>query len=51
MKYIKITISSNFGNMFSLLFAAMFLNGLEPMLPTQILILNMTYDFSQYMSP
>ncbi|MCI1723460.1 MAG: HAD-IC family P-type ATPase [Lachnospiraceae bacterium] len=39
MKYIKITASSNFGNMFSILAASIFLPFL-PMLPVQILILN-----------
>jgi len=45
MKYIKITASSNFGNMFSILAASIFLPFL-PMLPVQILILNMIYDIS-----
>ncbi len=45
MKYIKITASSNFGNMFSILAASVFLPFL-PMLPVQILILNMIYDIS-----
>ena len=38
IKYIKMTISSNFGNMFSILFASAFLPFL-PMLPVQILLL------------
>ncbi|WP_423364127.1 magnesium-translocating P-type ATPase [Mycoplasma sp. P36-A1] len=45
MKYIKITASSNFGNMFSVLVATLFLPFL-PMLPLQILILNLIYDIS-----
>ena len=43
MKYIKITASSNFGNMFSLIFASIFLPFL-PMEPEHILILNLLYD-------
>jgi Mg2+-importing ATPase len=46
MKYIKMTASSNFGNMFSVLVASAFLPFL-PMMPIQILINNMMYDFSQ----
>ncbi|MDR0921933.1 MAG: magnesium-translocating P-type ATPase [Lactobacillales bacterium] len=45
MKYIKSTASSNFGNMFSVLVASMFLPFL-PMLPLQILFLNLIYDIS-----
>lgn len=45
MKYIKLTASSNFGNMFSILAASIFLPFL-PMLPVQILILNLIYDIS-----
>lgn len=45
LKYIQITISSNFGNMFSVLIASAFLPFL-PMLPIQILLLNLIYDFS-----
>jgi Mg2+-importing ATPase len=45
MKYIKITSSSNFGNMLSILAASIFLPFL-PMSPLQILILNMIYDIS-----
>ncbi|MCL2833358.1 MAG: magnesium-translocating P-type ATPase [Treponema sp.] len=43
IKYIKMTASSNFGNMFSVLAASAFLPFL-PMLPIQILILNLIYD-------
>ena len=45
IKYIKITVSSNFGNMFSVLAASMFLPFL-PMTPLQILVLNLLYDVS-----
>ena len=44
------TISSNFGNIFSILFASIFLPFL-PMLPVQILILNILYDISQISIP
>jgi len=45
IKYIKLTASSNFGNMLSILAASVFLPFL-PMVPIQILILNMIYDIS-----
>jgi Mg2+-importing ATPase len=45
IKFIKMTVSSNFGNMFSVLFASAFLPFL-PMLPIQLLILNLIYDIS-----
>jgi Mg2+-importing ATPase len=45
IKYIKMTASSNFGNMFSVLFASAFLPFL-PLLPLQILVLNLIYDIS-----
>ncbi|MFL8673033.1 magnesium-translocating P-type ATPase [Clostridioides sp. GD02404] len=45
IKYIKMTASSNFGNMFSVLIASAFLPFL-PMLPIQLLILNLIYDIS-----
>lgn len=45
IKYIKMTASSNFGNMFSVLVASIFLPFL-PMLPIQLLILNLIYDIS-----
>lgn len=45
IKYIKMTASSNFGNMFSVLAASAFLPFL-PMTPVQILLLNLIYDFS-----
>jgi len=45
IKYIKMTCSSNFGNMFSVLFASAFLPFL-PMMPVQLVFLNLLYDFS-----
>ena len=45
MKYIKLTAASNFGNMFSVLAASVFLPFL-PMEAIQILLLNMVYDLS-----
>jgi Mg2+-importing ATPase len=45
IKYIKMTASSNFGNMFSVLAASAFLPFI-PMLPIQILVLNLIYDIS-----
>jgi len=50
LKYIKMTSSSNFGNMLSVLAASAFLPFL-PMLPVQILIQNLLYDFSQIAIP
>ena len=50
MKYIKMTASSNFGNVLSILFASIFLPFL-PMLPIQILVQNLLYDFSQLSIP
>ena len=50
IKYIKMTASSNFGNMFSVLVASAFLPFL-PMLPLQILVLNLLYDISQLSIP
>lgn len=45
IKYLKMTASSNFGNMFSVVTASAFLPFL-PMLPIQILVLNLIYDIS-----
>ncbi|MDR1773929.1 MAG: magnesium-translocating P-type ATPase, partial [Clostridioides sp.] len=45
VKYIKMTTSSNFGNIFSILIASAFLPFL-PMLAIQMLILNLIYDIS-----
>lgn len=50
MKYLLMGTSSNFGNMFSMAGAAVFLPYL-PMLPTQILLNNFLYDFSQITIP
>lgn len=50
IKYIKMTASSNFGNMFSMLGASAFLPFL-PMLPVQILVQNLLYDVSQVSIP
>src|SRR5581483_3164915 len=46
LKYILMGTSSNFGNMFSMAAASMFLPFL-PMLPTQILLNNFLYDLAQ----
>ncbi|HSY77485.1 MAG TPA: HAD-IC family P-type ATPase, partial [Bacteroidia bacterium] len=50
IKYIKMTASSNFGNMFSVVGASALLPFL-PMLPAQIIILNLMYDISQISIP
>ncbi|MGZ3599389.1 MAG: magnesium-translocating P-type ATPase [Ktedonobacterales bacterium] len=50
MKYLLMGTSSNFGNMFSMAGAVVFLPFL-PMLPTQILLNNFLYDFSQITIP
>ena len=50
MKYIIMGTSSNFGNMFSMAAASLFLPFL-PMLPTQILLNNFLYDVSQISIP
>jgi Mg2+-importing ATPase len=49
-KYIKMGASSNFGNMFSVLGASLFLPFL-PMAPIQVLTNNLLYDFSQTAIP
>lgn len=49
-KYIKMTASSNFGNMFSVMAASAFLPFL-PMLPIHLLIQNLLYDISQTAIP
>ncbi len=49
-KYIKMAASSNFGNMFSVLGASIFLP-FVPMLPIQVLTNNLLYDFSQTTIP
>ncbi len=50
MKYLLMGTSSNFGNMFSMAGAVVFLPFL-PMLPTQILLNNFLYDCSQITIP
>jgi Mg2+-importing ATPase len=50
MKYVKMTASSNFGNVFSVLVASAFLPFL-PMLPLQLLVQNLLYDLSQLSVP
>jgi Mg2+-importing ATPase len=50
MKYVMMGTSSNFGNMFSAAGASMFLPFL-PMLPSQILLNNLLYDFSELAIP
>ncbi|MDR3678430.1 MAG: magnesium-translocating P-type ATPase [Flavipsychrobacter sp.] len=50
IKYIKMTASSNFGNMFSVLGASALLPFL-PMLPIQLLVQNLLYDISQISIP
>ena len=50
MKYLLMGTSSNFGNMFSMAAAAVFLPFL-PMLPTQILLNNFLYDLAQITIP
>ncbi len=46
LKYIRMTASSNFGNVFSVLVASAFLPFL-PMLPLQLLTQNLLYDIAQ----
>ena len=50
MKYIMMGTSSNFGNMFSMAGATLFLPFL-PMLPSQILLNNLLYDISELPIP
>ncbi len=50
MKYIQMGISSNFGNMFSAAGASIFLSFL-PMLPLQLLLLNLLYNLSETTIP
>ena len=50
MKYLLMGTSSNFGNMFSMAGASVFLPFL-PMLPTQILLNNFLYDLAQITIP
>ncbi len=46
MKYIKMTVSSNFGNVFGVLIASIFIP-FPPMLPLHLLTQNLLYDISQ----
>ena len=50
IKYIKMTASSNFGNVLSMMVASVFLP-FVPLLPLQILVLNLLYDISQLSIP
>ena len=50
IKYIKMTASSNFGNMFSVLIASAFLPFL-PMASIQLILLNLIYDLSSIAIP
>ncbi|MFI9385592.1 HAD-IC family P-type ATPase [Kutzneria sp. NPDC052558] len=50
MKYVKLTASSNFGNVLSVLAAAVLLPFL-PMLPVQLLVQNLLYDIAQLAIP
>ncbi|HZV01186.1 MAG TPA: magnesium-translocating P-type ATPase, partial [Planctomycetota bacterium] len=50
VKYIKMTASSNYGNVLSVLVASAFIPFL-PMLPIHLLILNLLYDISQLSIP
>jgi Mg2+-importing ATPase len=50
IKYIKMTASSNFGNVFSVLVASAFIPFL-PMLPIQLLVQNLIYSISQIAIP
>ncbi len=50
LKYVLMGLSSNFGNMFSMMGAVTFLPFL-PMLPAQVLFNNLIYDFSQFSLP
>ena len=50
LKYVKMTASSNFGNVFSVLVASAFLPFL-PMLPIHLLVQNLLYDFGQSTIP
>lgn len=50
LKYIKMTASSNFGNVFSVMVASVFIPFL-PMLPMHLLVQNLLYDISQTAIP
>ncbi|WP_370422094.1 magnesium-translocating P-type ATPase [Streptomyces sp. QH1-20] len=50
IKYIKMTASSNFGNVFSVLVASAFIP-FQPMLAIHLLVQNLAYDISQLATP
>ncbi len=50
IKYIKMAVSSNFGNVFSVIGASILLPFL-PMMPIQLLVQNLLYDISQVSIP
>ncbi|WP_079110166.1 magnesium-translocating P-type ATPase [Streptomyces roseifaciens] len=50
IKYIKMTASSNFGNVFSVLVASAFIP-FQPMLAIHLLVQNLAYDVSQFATP
>jgi Mg2+-importing ATPase len=50
LKYLNMTASSNFGNVFSVLVASAFLPW-QPMLAMQLLVQNLVYDISQMFLP
>ncbi|GGX61827.1 magnesium-translocating P-type ATPase [Streptomyces hiroshimensis] len=50
IKYIKMTASSNFGNVFSVLVASAFIP-FQPMLAIHLLVQNLAYDVSQLATP
>ncbi|KAL7746898.1 hypothetical protein RI367_007718 [Sorochytrium milnesiophthora] len=50
LKYIKITASSNFGNVFSIMAASICLP-FQPMTPMQVLVQNLMYDLAQIAVP
>ncbi|WP_411124335.1 magnesium-translocating P-type ATPase [Streptomyces sp. x-19] len=50
IKYLKLTASSNFGNVFSVLVASAFIP-FQPMLALQLLVQNLCYDVSQLATP
>ncbi|KOU92356.1 magnesium ABC transporter ATPase [Streptomyces sp. XY58] len=50
IKYIKMTASSNFGNVFSVLIASAFIP-FQPMLAIMLLVQNLVYDIAQLATP
>jgi Mg2+-importing ATPase len=50
LKYLRMALSSNFGNVLSVVLASLFLPFL-PMLPLQLLVQNLLYDLSQLALP